>query len=77
MPLGATVAVAGVTVIDIRAGALTVRVVVPEMAPDAAEIVVVPAATPVASPEVLTVATAVLEDDQLAVVVRTFVLPSL
>jgi hypothetical protein len=55
-------------------GAVTVREVVPETLPDVAVIVVVPEATPVASPlepvALLTVATLVLDELQVTVVVR-------
>jgi hypothetical protein len=55
--------VAGVTVMLVSVGpppAVTVRVAVPEMLPEVAVIVVVPAATPLASPEPLTLAAPVL-----------------
>jgi hypothetical protein len=65
----------GVTVIDCNA--TTVSVVLPTTPPKDAEIVVVPPLAPVARPVVLTVATEVLEDSQLAVEVRFLVLPSL
>jgi hypothetical protein len=74
--VGLTVAVAGVTAMDVS-GFATVRVVVPVTVPDVAVIVVVPPATAVASPVVLIAATAGLEDNQLAVAVRFFVVPSL
>jgi hypothetical protein len=70
------VVLAGVTAIDTRVG-VTVRVVVPETDPLEAEMVVFPAATAVARPPVLTVATAGLEDSQFALDVRFLVLPSL
>jgi len=54
-----------------------VRVVVPLTAPDTALIVVVPAATAVASPPEVIVATAALEDDQVAVLVKFCVVLSL
>jgi hypothetical protein len=69
---------AGVTAIETRcAGAFTVRVVEPETAPLVAEIAVVPAATPVARPEVETVAVAVIDEAQVAVVEMSFVVLSL
>jgi len=74
--LGSTVAGFGVTAID-TSGLATVSVVLPEIPPDDAEMVVDPAATPVASPEALMVATDVLEEAQFADEVRFFVLPSL
>ena len=70
----------GVTEIDVSVAAVMVRVVEPEMLPDAARIVVDPAATDVARPlepaALLIVATAVLEELQVAVVVRFCVVPS-
>ena len=76
VPLGATLAEPGVTAIDTNALA-TVRVVVPLTAAEVAVMVVVPGATAVAIPDMLTVATAVLDDNQLAVAVRFLVVPSL
>jgi hypothetical protein len=64
----------GVTAIDVSVAAVTVRSVEPDMLPDVAVIVVVPAATEVAKPSepdaLLMVATPVLDELQLAVVVR-------
>jgi hypothetical protein len=77
VPLGATVTPGGVTAMDSSGTGVTVSVVDPVMPAELAEIVVVPALTPVAKPEILTVATVVLVDSQLAVLVRTFVVPSL
>jgi hypothetical protein len=57
-------------------GALTMSVVVPEIDPDAAVIVVEPAATPVARPVALIVATPVLDEVQVAVDVKSCVLLS-
>ena len=54
----------------------TVTTVVPVIAPDLAEIVVVPGATAVTSPLALTVAVAVAEELQVAVEVRLFDDPS-
>ena len=76
VPLGATLAEAGVTAMD-RNGLATVRVVVPLTAPEVAVIVVLPTAMAIAAPETLMVATAVLDDSQFAVAVRFFVVPSL
>jgi len=59
---GASTAVAGVTVIDVRVAELTVKAVDPMTPLNVAEIFVVPAATPVATPRPETVATAVLSD---------------
>ena len=70
----------GVTDIDESVAAVTVRVVEPEMLPDVALIVVVPVATDVARPlepaALLIVATAVLEELQVADAVRFCVEPS-
>ena len=75
MALGATLMVAGVTVMD--CSATTVRVAEPFTPDEEAEIVVVPPPAAVAKPEVLTVATDPLEESQFAVAVRFFVVPSL
>ncbi len=70
-------AVPGVTAIEVST-AVTVNVAVPVIFPELAVIVTVPAATPVANPVCCpTVAIAVLDEVQLADVVRFFVLPSL
>jgi hypothetical protein len=65
---------AGETETEFKAG-VTVSVALPLMDPEAAVIVAAPVATPVATPP-LTVATAVLEDVQVALPVRFCVLPS-
>lgn len=54
----------------------TVRMVEPVTDPDVAEMVVLPAATPVARPAELMVATPVLAEFQATELVRFFVLPS-
>jgi hypothetical protein len=77
VPLGATVIVAGVTAMETSCSAVTVSVVVPVMPPEEAEMVLLPAATPVARPETLIVATEAVADNQLAAAVRSFVVPSL
>jgi len=67
---------AGVTAIDFRVGGtgVTDKVVVAEIAPDAAVIVVVPWASAEARPELeVIVATEVLEDVQVTDVVMSFV----
>jgi len=74
VPPGATV-VFPLMVIDWRAAARTVAVVVPLIAPDVAVMVEVPAATPVSNPLVLIVALAVLELLQVTLL-RVLVLPS-
>jgi hypothetical protein len=76
VPLGASVAVEGVTAIE-TSGLITIKVVVPTMLPDVAVMLVDPAATEVAKPAVLIVATDWVAESQLAAEVRTFVLPSL
>jgi hypothetical protein len=75
--LGATVAVVGATAMETRGTPDTVSVVEPVTPLEAAEIVVVPAPTPVARPEAVMLATDGLDEAQVAVEVRTFVLPSL
>lgn len=69
---------AGVTAIEVRTAAVTVRLAEPLILPDVAVIVAVPAITPFASPVCRpTVATDVFDEVQLAVVVRFSVEPSL
>ena len=58
-------------------GAVTVNPVEPEMVPDVALMVALPAATPVANPALLMVATAVLEELQVTELVRFWVVPLL
>jgi hypothetical protein len=67
--------VAGLTAIDTSAGGPTVSVVEPLIAPKVAVIAVLPCARDVASPALLTPATAAVEEVQVAVVVRFCVLP--
>jgi hypothetical protein len=76
VPLGATVAVAGVTAIDFRALA-TVRTVEPLIVPELTEMVVVPLDTAVARPDEFMVATEVFEDCQFPGPERGLVVPSL
>ncbi|MGD0584439.1 MAG: hypothetical protein ABSA86_01500 [Oryzomonas sp.] len=59
----------GTTLAPALGAATTIRVVVPEMIPDTAMIVVVPAATGVAMPVLLTVATDVVVELQVTDVV--------
>ena len=70
----AILGVAGVTAMDTRVALLTVNVVAPEMPPIAAVTVVAPALTGMANPleptALLTVATPVSEELQVANVVR-------
>jgi len=64
-----TLGLAGVTVMEDKVAEVTVRVVVPEMLPELAVIVVVPDATAVARPLLLTVAIDVLDELQVTWVV--------
>ena len=72
-----TVGLAGVTVMDCNTAGLTVSVVEPLMLPEVAVMVVCPAPWVVAKPELLIVATPVLDEDQIALDVMFCVLPSL
>jgi hypothetical protein len=69
----------GVTAMDVRVALLTVRVAVPTCPAKAAEIVVLPGATPVATPvlvgALLTVAMEEAEDVQVAAEVKSCVSP--
>jgi hypothetical protein len=67
---------AGTTAIEARAGAATVRLVEPVIAPEVARIVVVPSNFADIRPPVVIVATLVVVDAQVTVVVRFCVLPS-
>ena len=67
---------AGITVMEDRATALTVRVVLPEIVPEVAVMVAVPAATDVARPLLLTVAIEVLDEPQVTDAVISWVVPS-
>jgi hypothetical protein len=73
----ATDGFAGMTAIDVNVAAVTVNVVEPVTPPLVAEIVEVPAFSADAKPLALIVAAAVLEEDQVAVLVRFCVEPSL
>lgn len=68
---------AGVTAIDTIVAGVTVRLLEPLIAPDVALMLVFPTATAVTSPVVDTVAVADEEELQLAVFVRSCILPSL
>ena len=72
----ALLAVAGVTAIEFRVVAVTVRVAVPDIPPKAAVMVVVPAATAVAMPLLLIVATPVLDEFQVTCAVISRLVPS-
>ena len=61
-----TVGLSIVTAMEERVAAVAVRVVLPEIAPEVAVMVVLPAAPPEARPLMLTVATDVLEELQVA-----------
>ena len=76
VPLGATVAAAGVTAMDFS-GLATVRTVEPLIVPEFTEMVVIPPDTAVARPEVFMVATEVFEDCQFPEPERVLVVPSL
>jgi len=67
---------AGVTAMEDRVARVTVRVVLPEIAPEVAVMVEVPAATAVARPLLLTVATDVLDELQVTCVVISWLVPS-
>lgn len=75
MVLTVTDGAAGVTAIEVRIG-LTVKILDPVTPPVFAEIVVVPLAIPVASPETIEATLAEL-DDHVARLVRFLLLPSL
>jgi hypothetical protein len=62
--------------IETSVAAVTVSSVEPLSEPEAAEMVAVPCATIVANPALLIVAVAGVSDDQVAVLVRFCVLPS-
>ena len=75
-PIG-TVAVKGVTAIDTKVAAGTVMVAEPDLVPDMAVIVAVPADTPVATPVVdRTVPTRGLPEVQATVLLMLRVVPS-
>jgi len=69
--------IAGVTEIEIRCAATTVNVEVSVKEPTVAVIVVEPAPTVVAKPELLMVATVVEEDVQVTPLTRSALEPSL
>ena len=66
---------AGVTAMETRVGAVTVKTVDPVIVPEVAVIVEVPTAMVVANPAVLMVATLVTEDVQVAELNRFAVVP--
>jgi len=67
---------AGVTAMEDRVAEVTVKVVFPETFPEVAVMVAVPAATGVARPLLLTVATDVLEEAQVTWLVISWLVPS-
>ena len=67
---------AGVTAMEDRAPVLTVRVVLPDIVPEVAVIVAVPAETAVARPLLLTVAIDVLDELQVTDTLISWVVPS-
>ena len=67
---------AGATVMEDKVADLTVRIVLPETVPDVAVMVAAPAATAVARPVLLTVATDVFEKFQVTCVVISRLVPS-
>ena len=80
MPPVVSVKPGGVTAMDFKvavAAAVTVKPVLPVTEPETALTVMAPDDTPVARPDALTVATAVLVDVQVAELVRFLVVPSL
>ena len=66
----------GVTAIDTSTAGPTFTAMVPEIAPDVALTCATPWAAPVSRPPAVTVATDVFEDDHVAVLVMSTVLPS-
>ena len=76
MPPAMMEVLAGVTVMEVSTGCVTVSNVEPLTAFSAARIVVAPRATPVASPEPLIVAAPVFEEDHVTTLERSEVLPS-
>jgi len=63
-------AVAGLTLTPVRVGLVTVRTLLPEMLPEVALMVALPAATALARPALPIFATAVLLLDQVTVAVQ-------
>jgi hypothetical protein len=69
--------VPGETVIEISVGAVTVSEALPVMEPEAAVIVSVPCPSALATPLLLMVAKVVLEELQITLLLRFWLLPSL
>ena len=68
---------AGVTAIEVKLAAVTVKPVEPLIDPEVALIVADPVATPVTTPALVMVATVVVLEDQVTVLVRSCVVLSL
>ena len=71
-----TLGVSGVTDTEDKVAVVTVRVAVPDLVPEVAVMVVVPALTAVARPLLLTVATVALDELQVSAVVISRLVPS-
>ena len=67
---------AGVTDMEERVAEVTVKVVLPEIFPEVAVMVTLPAAMAVARPLLLTIATAVFDERQVTCVVISWLVPS-
>ena len=67
---------AGVTAMEDRVAEVTVRAALPETIPEVAVMIVAPAATAVARPLLLTVATNVFDEVQITCVVISWLVPS-
>ena len=67
---------AGVTDMEDRVAEVAVRVVLPEIIPELAVMVALPAATAVARPALLTIATEVFDELQVTCVVILWLVPS-
>ena len=67
---------AGVTDMEDRVAEVAVRVVLPEIIPELAVMVALPAATAVARPVLLTIATDVFDELQVTCVVILWLVPS-
>jgi hypothetical protein len=66
----------GVTTIELNVAAVTVKVAEPDLPPDVAVIVAVPADRPVATPGDTTVATAMAPERQVTVLLMSTLVPS-
>ena len=71
-----TVAVAGVTAMELNVAAVTVKVAEPVLPPNAAVIVAVPTDSPVATPGDMTVATAMVPELHVTVLLISRLVPS-